>query len=155
MQTLLVAGVWFALQAAAPSGEVMRIDWSRLADRTSELATTRAAYVAALNAGDAGGASAIYAADALAIFGDAVILRGRAALSARLQNGPGGPSETVTLVPRSFVESQGLGTETGTFSVLRGDNSLPVDGAYIAVYSREGGGRWRIVMEVRTGYGKW
>lgn len=153
MQTLLVA-VSFALQAAAQSGDGLRIDWSRVAERDADLAAVRSEYVAAVNARDAGGASALYAPDALALFGEAQILRGAAALGGRLESGFDRPARTVTLVPRRFSTSEDIAWETGTFTSVSSNEEAPaVEGAYVTVYSRGADRRWRIAMEVRTSAG--
>ena len=150
MQTLLVAAC-LALQAAAQSGDVVRIDWSRVTDRNTDLAAVRDEYVAAINARDAGSASDLYAPDALALYGDADVLRGSSALAGRLRDGSAPAARTITLMPHKFSVSTDVGSETGTFVVTAADpNTQPVEGAYVAVYSRGADGRWRIAMEVRT-----
>lgn len=149
MQTLFVAVVWLAVQATV-SGDLVRIDWSRVADRNRDLAAVRTEYVAAVNARDAASASAVYAPDALALFGDTKVLRGQAALGARLQDALQEFTGTVTLMPRSFAASGDIGSETGTFTVGAPGATVLLEGAYVAVYSRGADGRWKIAMEIRT-----
>jgi ketosteroid isomerase-like protein len=150
MQTLLFAA-WLAAAVSAPSVEAVRIDWSHVTDRNADLAAVRGEYVAAINAKDARGASAVYTPDALALFGDATLVKGAAALAERLQEGVDGSGAIITLTPRRFSVSEDLGSEIGTFTVTASKGDAPVvEGAYVAVYSRSRDGRWRIAMEVRT-----
>jgi uncharacterized protein (TIGR02246 family) len=153
MQTLLLA-VWLAAAAPAQSGVLLRVDWSRTAERNADLAAVRGEYIAAINARDSERAAALYAPDALAVFGETQALHGGRAVAERLTEGLAGSSGTVTLVPRTFSVNGELGSETGTYTA---DSAVghPVEGVYVTVYSRGTEGRWRIAMEVRTGAGKW
>jgi ketosteroid isomerase-like protein len=158
MQMLPLA-VWLAVAAATESwnvgptraSDVVRIDWSHVSDRRVDLAAVRGQYVMAVNAADAAGASAVYTTDAVALFGDANVLRGSAAVEGRLQVGVSASIGTVTLMPRQFAASHDVGSETGTYTVTMREPGEPgIEGAYISVYSRGADGRWRIAMEVRT-----
>jgi uncharacterized protein (TIGR02246 family) len=155
MQTLLLA-VWLSLGAAAQSGVIVRVDWSRAVDRNADLAAVRGEYTAAVNAGDAGRAASLYAPDALAVVGGSDVLHGPAAVGDRLRKVLASGGGTVTVFPRSLSTADDVGSETGTYSVAAATADVPaIEGIYVTVYSRGADGRWRIAMEVRTGQGKW
>jgi uncharacterized protein (TIGR02246 family) len=153
----LAVSVVQSQDAGRPSADVVRspadavqIDWSRVADRDADLAAVRGEYVAAINAHDATGVSAMYTADALALFGDGELVRGRAAVIQRLQAGAAASTATITLTPARFSASQETGWETGTFTIRPADGGAASEGVYVAIYSRGDDQRWRIAMEVRT-----
>ena len=136
--------------AAAPSPDVVRIDWSHVPDRDADLAAVRGEYVAAVNAHDASVVSSMYTSDALASFGDGDLVRGRTAVIERLQGGLGGSPASLTLMPTRLSAAQEVGWETGTFTIRPGDGGTASEGIYVAIYSRGVDHRWRIAMEVRT-----
>lgn len=151
----LFPAVWLALAAAAQSGVQIRMDWSQTAERQADLAAVRSEYIAAVNEGDPQRTAALYATDALAVIGDAEILRGAAAISERLQKTLAAAGAAVTLVPRSFTTSGKVGSETGTYIITGRNGSASGEGVYVTVYSQGADGRWRIAMEVRTAGGRW
>jgi uncharacterized protein (TIGR02246 family) len=148
MQMLAMA-LFFAV-SAVQSQDVVRIDWSRVTDRDTDLAAVRGEYVAAVNAHDASGASAVYTSDALALFGDGDLVRGRGAVIQRLKGGFAGASAAITLTPTRFSASQEVGWETGTFTIRPSGGGAATEGIYVAIYSRGTDQRWRIAMEVRA-----
>jgi uncharacterized protein (TIGR02246 family) len=154
MQTLIPAACLVVFTAAQPAVQV-RMDWSQTAERQTDLAAVRSEYISAVNAGDPQRAAATYASDALAVLGDAEVLRGAAAIGERLRQRLAADGGTVTLAPRSFTASGPVGSETGTYTVRTASGVATGEGVYVAVYSQGADGRWRIAMEVRTGNGRW
>ena len=119
----------------------------------AELAALRAEYAAAASAGDAGRLSALYAADAIAVPRDGIMLRGRAEIERYSDEAfsavPNGAM--VTLTPQHFEARGHMASETGTFSETRqGEGQPSATGVYVAIYTRGSDGAWRIAMEVRS-----
>ena len=146
----MLAAALFFVVSAAQSQDAVRIDWSRVTDRDADLAAVRGEYVAAVNARDASGASAMYTTDALALFGDGDLVRGRSAVLQRLQTGLAGSAAAITLTPTRFSAAQDVGWETGTFTIRPAASGAAIERVYIAIYSRGADQRWRIAMEVRA-----
>lgn len=147
----LLAVLLLVMPAAAPTPVVVRVDLSGALGADSELAAVRQQYVAAMNAGDASRVAALYLPDVLAIYTDGILLRGQAELERRFARALSAPtpSGSVTLLPRQFAIADEIGSESGTF-LESIDGKAGVEGVYVTIYSRDGDGRWRIAMEVRT-----
>lgn len=143
-----------AVPSAASAQTWVTVNASAIAPAPpSELAAVRSEYASALNAGDAGRLGALYAADAIAVPADGVVLRGRDEIgryfNETCEARPAGTS--VTLTPQEFNTGDRLASETGLFSESRdGDPSIISTGVYVTIYQRGAGGEWRIAMEIRT-----
>jgi uncharacterized protein (TIGR02246 family) len=154
-RSLLLAAltaVWLYPSHAAAQA-TFRVDSKAVEAADSELAALRLEYAAAANAGDANRLSRLYAADAIAVWTDGVLLRGAAEIqrysSEALSAVPRGA--TVTLTPTRFEAEGRMASETGTFSELQGaEGQAGATGVYVAIYSRGTDGVWRIAMEVRS-----
>ena len=152
-QVLVVtAVVWLAAPGTAAAQATFLVDAPAPVAADTELAALRAEYAAAANAGDAARISALYTADALSLPGEGVLLRGRSEIEryARESLATVPHDASVTLVPRHFSASGHMASETGTFTETRGDGKPGATGVYVAIYTREGSGAWRIAMEVRS-----
>jgi uncharacterized protein (TIGR02246 family) len=111
-------------------------------------------YAAAVNAADAQALGALYAADALVVVADGVVLRGATEVARYYQDAfasrPDGTA--VTLSPERFTVENGVASETGTFTESWAADAAgqPATGVYVTIYTRNAIGEWRIAMEVRT-----
>lgn len=147
----LAATLTYSSQAAAQT--TFRVDAKDVASADSELAALRLEYAAAANAGDANRLSRLYASDAIAVWTDGVLLRGAAEIqrysTEALSSAPTGA--TVTLTPTRFEANGRMASETGTFAEMQSANPAPgATGVYVAIYTRDANGVWRISMEVRS-----
>jgi uncharacterized protein (TIGR02246 family) len=148
---VLLAGA--IVPAAAWAQTTFRVDSRSVGSVDGELAALRAEYAAAANAGDAARLAALYAADAIAVPREGLMLRGPDAIVrySREALSTASPGATITLTPRHFEAYGSIASETGTFFESRMGEEQPVaTGAYVAIYTRGADGAWRIALEVRT-----
>jgi uncharacterized protein (TIGR02246 family) len=117
------------------------------------LTALREKYAAAVNAADAAALGALYAADALVVVDDGLILRGNRDIGRYFQEAFAARADgaTVTLRPARFTVENDVASETGGFSESRpGEPTPTVTGVYVTIYTRDSGGDWQIAMELRT-----
>lgn len=150
---LFVALALTAVPAVAVAQTTFRLDAGGTATADAALTALRAEYAAAANAGDARRLSALYTADAISVPREGVMLRGSAEIlrysNEAFASVPAGA--VVTLTPKTLESRGSMASETGTFSETRaGEGEPAATGVYVAVYTRDPDGAWRIAMEVRT-----
>ena len=112
---------------------------------------TRAAFVAALRAGDAFAASAVYAEQARLLPPSAELLHGRAAIEAFWRAGIDAGISDAELKPLSLERFDGVAYEIGRYTLrLRGDDgNVVVDrGKYLLVHERQHDRSWRWAAEM-------
>ena len=138
--------------ATVTAQTTFRVDPRAFAEANGELSALRVEYAAAANAGDARRLSALYAADAIAVWTEGVMLRGASEIQRYSHEAFSSvpPAATVTLTPHQFETTGMMASETGTFSESAGEGEPGATGVYVAIYTRGADGVWRISMEVRT-----
>lgn len=149
----LVVVAALAVPAAASAQTWVTLDVNVIVPAARELAAVRAEYAAALNSGDAGRSSALYAPDAIAVLDDGPALRGRAEISRYFQQAfeARAAGVAVLLSPQRFRVDDDVASETGSFLESRqGEPPEAATGVYVTIYRRDAGGEWRIAMELRT-----
>ena len=147
----LYAALLLTLLRSEPNAPMLRVDWTYAQPANSEIAALRGEYATAVNLGDVDRASSLYTADALTVLCDGTVVRGAAAVGARI-NERAHKHAAVTLMPRRFSYAANVASETGSFvETLEGPSShTTVEGVYVTIYSRADDGRWRIALEIRT-----
>ena len=148
---LFHAALLLTLLPSEPNAPMLRVDWTHAQPANSEIAALRGEYATAVNLGDVDRASSLYTADALTVLCDGTVVRGAAAVGARI-NERAHKHAAVTLMPRRFSYAANVASETGSFvETLEGPSSnTTVEGVYVTIYSRADDGRWRIALEIRT-----
>ncbi len=148
---LFYAALLLTLLPSEPNAPMLRVDWTYAQPANSEIAALRGEYATAVNLGDVDRASSLYTADALTVLCDGTVVRGAAAVGARI-NERAHKHAAVTLMPRRFSYAANVASETGSFvETLEGPSSnTMVEGVYVTIYSRADDGRWRIALEIRT-----
>ncbi|MDX6480972.1 MAG: hypothetical protein QOG85_1482 [Gaiellaceae bacterium] len=114
---------------------------------------TRADFVAALRAGDAAAASALYADDAKLIAPSAELLRGRTAIESFWRAGLEVGVCDAELESLELGIEEGLAYEIGRYAltVEPADGASVVDhGTYLLVHERQADGSWRRAVEMFT-----
>ena len=146
----LIAGALVLSTTTAHAQLVARVE-ERVRPASTELAAMRAAFVDALNTRDAVKLAALYTPDAVVVLSDGRVLHGAGEIGAHFdRTSSSSAAGTLTLTPGRFDESGEIRSETGSTVETRNDGSAVVNGAYVAIYSRQPDGRWRIAMELRT-----
>ena len=115
------------------------------------IAETRAAFVAALNLGDATAASAVYADDARLLAPSAELMQGRDAIEAFWRAGVAAGVSEVELETLSLERRDGHAYEIGRYALRLqpGGEAAVVDrGKYVLVHELQIDGRWRWVVEM-------
>jgi uncharacterized protein (TIGR02246 family) len=148
---LFYAALLLTLLPSEPNAPMLRVDWTYAQPANSEIAALRGEYATAVNLGDVDRASSLYTSDALTVLCDGTVVRGAAAVGARI-NERAHKHAAVTLMPRRFSYAANVASETGSFvETLEGPSSnTTVEGVYVTIYSRADDGRWRIALEIRT-----
>lgn len=112
---------------------------------------TRAAFVAALRAGDPVAAASVYTEQARLVPPWAELLRGRAAIQAFWRAGIGAGISDAALDPLSLDRHGGFAYELGRYGLwLRDDDgAIVVDrGTYLLVHERQADESWRWAVEM-------
>jgi ketosteroid isomerase-like protein len=115
------------------------------------ISESRATFVAALRAGDAKGASAVYALDARLLPPSAELMEGRTAIEAFWQAGIDAGLSAVELELLNLEGGERIAYEIGRYALhLRpADGKCVVDrGKYVLVHERQDDGRWRRAVEM-------
>ena len=117
----------------------------------SALAQSRAAFVAALNGGDAEGASSVYAADARLLPPAAEPMQGRAAIEAFWRAGVEAGMAEVDLHALELERRDDHAYEIGRYAFRlepTGGAAVVDRGNYVLVYERQEDGSWRRAVEM-------
>jgi uncharacterized protein (TIGR02246 family) len=115
------------------------------------IAETSAAFVAALNEGDAKAACAVYADDARLLAPSAELMHGREAIEAFWRAGLEAGVAEVELETLELERHDGMAYEIGRYALwLRPLNDAAVvdRGRYVLVHERQQDGSWRRAVEM-------
>ena len=111
----------------------------------------RAAFVGALNQGDARTAAAAYAEDARLLAPSAELLEGRAAIEAFWAAGVAAGVSAVELEAVELAGSDGFAYEIGRYALRvqpLGGETVVDRGKYLLVHARQADGTWRRAVEM-------
>ena len=124
---------------------------SRSAESGHAIAETRAAFVAALERGDAQGVAAVYTDAATLIPPGAGLVQGREAIEAFWREGIESGITNAELESLELVPHGGLTHEIGRYALRLdpADGEAVVDrGTYLVLLARQSDGSWRRVIEM-------
>ena len=119
-------------------------------DVRRQIAETRAAFAAALERGDAGAASDIYADGAKLLAPSAELIEGRASIEAFWRAGIEIGVSHAEFHPIELRRNDGLAYEVGRYTLRVRGAAGPVvdDGWYLLVHERQEDGSWRRAVEM-------
>ena len=119
-------------------------------DVQRQIAETRAAFAAALERGDAGAVSGVYAEGAKLLAPSAELIEGRASIEAFWRAGIEIGVSHAEFHPIELRRNDGLAYEVGRYTLrVRGAVGPVVDdGTYLLVHERQDDGSWRRVVEM-------
>jgi uncharacterized protein (TIGR02246 family) len=118
---------------------------------SNEIASTRAAFVAALADGDASSACAVYAPEAILVPPVAARLQGRDAIENFWAAGLESGLSRVDLAADEVRGDDGLTYELGRYAIeLNPVDGEPIveNGTYLLIHERDAEGRWRRAVEM-------
>ena len=119
---------------------------------TAPIDDIRNRYVAAYNAGDAAGAAALFAEDAVSMPDHAPALMGRAAIENSMKQMFAQNTVNLTVTPGETEITGDIAHEHGTFSITvtpkAGGNAMSETGKYLVVLKRGSDGTWLVHHDI-------
>jgi uncharacterized protein (TIGR02246 family) len=129
----------------------MDVQHQQVGTAEGAIAESRAAFVAALNGGDAKAACSVYADEARLLPPSAELLRGRDAIEAFWKAGLAAGITEVELEAVEVERDGRLAYEIGRYALrlTPGDGGTVIDrGKYVLVHERQQDGAWRWAVEM-------